>query len=153
MNEKLFYIQKFYLALVWQSLRQITQFHLISWCGNFAERQFPQSFGRIARTSAKTVFPQNLHIRKFGEITGFYVVNPSTKQTRNGILFGHYIIILIIIKLLVVNYFENKENVVFAKCTILDIWQGSEYAHALHFCLSIKHENISSYNTKFNPMW
>ena len=119
-------------------------------CG---KAQFPQSFGRIARNSAKTVFPQNLHVRDFGEITGFYVVNPSTKQTRNGILFGHYIIILVIIKLLAVNYFENKENVVFAKCTILNIWQGSECAHALHFCLSIKHKNISSYNTKFNPMW
>ena len=33
----------------------ISEFHLISWSGKFVERQFPQSYGQIARNSAKTV--------------------------------------------------------------------------------------------------
>ena len=40
--------------------KKITQFHLISWCGNFAERNY--------------VFPQNFHTRKSGEITVFFAV-------------------------------------------------------------------------------
>ena len=37
--------------------------------------QVPQSVGRIARNCAKAVpFPQNLHTRKFGEITLFFSV-------------------------------------------------------------------------------
>ena len=33
----------------------ISEFHLISWSGKFVERQFPQSYGQIARNSAQTV--------------------------------------------------------------------------------------------------
>ena len=34
-------------------------------CG---KAQFPYSFGRLARNYAETVFPQNFHTRKYGEI-------------------------------------------------------------------------------------
>ena len=35
--------------------RKIPPTYLISWCGNFVERQFPHSFGRFARNSSETV--------------------------------------------------------------------------------------------------
>ena len=42
----------------------IIKFHVISWCGNFVERQFLQSF----------------HTRKLGEITVFYTVHGTESQ-------------------------------------------------------------------------
>ena len=53
------------------SLRKMPWFHLISWCGNFVERQFPHNFARFARNCA---FPQNLHTMKLGDIPVFYPV-------------------------------------------------------------------------------
>ena len=54
----------------------------------WGKAQFQQSFGRFARNSAKTVFPQNFHTRKLGEILVFYAVEPlmktSWKQLETG---------------------------------------------------------------------
>ena len=56
--------------------------HLISWCVNFVERQFPHSFGRIGRNCA---FPQNLHTRKLGETTLIYAVWISALSYLKGL--------------------------------------------------------------------
>ena len=50
----LVYFQLF-LSLLFCALLKIPKFHLIYWCRNFMERQFPQSFGRIAQNTAETV--------------------------------------------------------------------------------------------------
>ena len=49
------------------TLRKIPQLHLISWCGNFVERQFVSACGNCT-------FLQNFYTRKLGEITAFYAV-------------------------------------------------------------------------------
>ena len=36
-------------------LRKISNLRVISWCGNFVERQFPQSFGRFTRNFTETL--------------------------------------------------------------------------------------------------
>ena len=50
----LVYFQLF-LSLLFCALLKIPKFHLIYWCRNFVERQFPQTFGRIAQNTAETV--------------------------------------------------------------------------------------------------
>ena len=49
------------------SLRKIWKFHLISWCGSFAEKNRPKLCGNCA-------FPINRHTRKLSEIALFYAV-------------------------------------------------------------------------------
>ena len=47
------------------TLRKISKFHLISWCGNFVERH---SFRRVSG---------DFHTAKLGEITVFYAVQTN----------------------------------------------------------------------------
>ena len=62
-----------------KTLHKIPSFHLTSWCGNFVERH---SFRIVSGDSPETVFPQNFHTMKLGEITVFYVV--KSNRTRKG---------------------------------------------------------------------
>ena len=50
-------------------IAEITQFHLIPWCGNFVKTQIPYNF------SKNCAFPQNFHTRKLCETTVFYAVH------------------------------------------------------------------------------
>ena len=47
------------------------------------ETQFSQSFGEIARNSAKIAFPQNCYTTKGGEITVFYAMKEVLTMVKN----------------------------------------------------------------------
>ena len=57
------------------ALLKIPSFHLISWCGNFFERQsFRIVFGDRPKLCGNSAFKQNFHTSKLGEITVFFTV-------------------------------------------------------------------------------
>ena len=68
-------------SLLHYSLRKIQKFHLVYWCGKFAETY---SFWRVSGESPKTMrklcLPQNFHTTKLGENTVFHVVNQTQNQ-------------------------------------------------------------------------
>ena len=55
----------------YSTLHKIPQFHLISWCGNFIERN---SFRKSPKFMPKFCLSTNFHTRKLQEITVFYAV-------------------------------------------------------------------------------
>ena len=72
---------KYFDSLLHYSLRKIQKFHLVYWCGKFAETY---SFWRVSGESPKTMrklcLPQNFHTTKLGENTVFHVVNQTQNQ-------------------------------------------------------------------------
>ena len=59
----------------YSTLHKILYFHLISWCGHFADTHNFRSFGRFARKSVKTGrFHKNLLTGELGGIPVFYAV-------------------------------------------------------------------------------
>ena len=63
------------IIISWELKNTVISPNFLVWtfCG---KAQFPQSFGR-RRNYAETVFRQNFHTRKLGQITVFYAVNTT----------------------------------------------------------------------------
>ena len=56
------------------------KFHLISWCGNFVEKQ---SFAIRLKLCGNFAFPQNFYTIKLGKIQVFYAVSNRFSLTNN----------------------------------------------------------------------
>ena len=65
-------------------LQKISQFHLISFCGNFVERHSTRKVsGESPKLCGYCASPQNFHIRKLGGITVVYIVKTLVVTVKN----------------------------------------------------------------------
>ena len=69
------YLQVFVFKITEKNTVISSDFLVWKFCG---KSQFPHGFGRIARNYAETVFPQNFHTRKSGEVTVFFPVDKAS---------------------------------------------------------------------------